>query len=355
MDVKLMQGNEACILGALKAGMDFYSGYPITPSTEIAEIASRVLPERGGVYLQMEDEIASLSAAVGASFTGASAMTATSGPGFSLMQEMMGYAVMAELPLLVAVVMRVGPSTGLPTAVSQGDVLQVRWGTHGDHSAVCMCPTTVEELYYYTIRAFELAKEYRTPVVLLSDAELAHMKASVSIKEEDSLTGSERFDPARSVHKTGLVHDERGLPTNSHQAAGELIERLNTKVQESKIDRPESEILWCDDAEYLLVAYGSTAGAAKSAVRMLRGEGLKIGLYIPKLLWPFRESEFSRIEHRDLKGILVAELNHGQYVLAVRAHLSNHSSKSVMSCTKCNGEPFYPKELAQAVKDRIGL
>jgi len=340
-------------MGAIKAGMNFYSGYPITPSTEIAEIASRELPRTGGVYLQMEDEIASLSAAIGASFAGATAMTATSGPGFSLMQAMMGYAVMTELPLVVAVVMRVGPSTGLPTAVSQGDIMQLRWGTHGDHSAICLCPTTVEELYYFTIRAFSLAKQFSTPVILLSDAMLAHMKASVSIQEMEAAPRPPAFDPSLSIHKTGLVHDERGLPTNSQQITAALIEKLAAKGRESANDPDLSELLWCDDAEHLVVAYGSVAGVAKSAVKSLRQEGLPVGLYIPKLLWPFSEEEFSRIERAQLKGIIVAELNQGQYAQEIRAHLSCHSAKAVSSCTKCNGGQFTPEELYLAIKDKI--
>lgn len=354
MTKKLMQGNEACIMGAIRAGLRFYAGYPITPSTEIAELASEEMPKLGGVYLQMEDEIASISAVIGAGYAGSTGMTATSGPGFSLMQEMLGYAVMAEIPAVIALVMRVGPSTGLATAPSQGDVMQSRWGTHGPHPAICLCPSSVEEIYELTIRSFSLANKYRMPVTLLFDAMLGHMKASVEVERADGDAAAAQAEAAAALHVTGLIHDDKGFPSSNRAVTARLIERLMRKADEASDDLPPSEALLCEDAEYLVVAYGSVAGVAKQAVKKLRDEGERVGLFIPKVLWPFRDTEFTLAEVPGIKRIIVAELNDGQYAGELRAHLRNHRCTDVKSCCKMNGEQFQPGELYTMIKKEIG-
>ncbi|MGB9810072.1 MAG: 2-oxoacid:acceptor oxidoreductase subunit alpha, partial [Caldanaerobacter sp.] len=255
MSKVLMQGNEAVVEGAIRAGMRFYAGYPITPSTEIAELCAEKLPFVGGKFIQMEDEIASMAAIIGASLAGLKAMTATSGPGFSLMQENIGFAAMAEVPCVVIDVQRMGPSTGMPTSPSQGDVMQSRWGTHGDHSIIVLSPSSVKEAYYVTIQAFNLSERYRTPVVILMDEVIGHLRETVDLDEYKDIEIVERkipenlegYLPYRDIedgtspfipfgkgiryHVTGLVHNEKGLPTNSTKIAEKLIKRLVGKIE----------------------------------------------------------------------------------------------------------------------------
>ena len=258
----LMQGNEACVEGAIAAGMRFYAGYPITPSTEIAEVSALRLPQVGGKFIQMEDEIASIACAIGASTTGTKAMTATSGPGFSLKQENLGYACLAEIPLVVVDVQRSGPSTGLPTSPSQGDVMMARWGTHGDHPVIALSPSSVKETYELAIRCFNLAEKYRTPVLFMMDEIIGHLREGVELPEPGSFEIISRKEPETYGPKTpayhleegelvptmtnfghgerynitGLLHDETGFPTNNNQIAGELVTRLMRKIDENYED-----------------------------------------------------------------------------------------------------------------------
>ncbi len=307
---RLVQGNAACALGAMAAGCRFYAGYPITPSSEIAEQMARLLPDRGGVYIQMEDEIASLAACIGASVAGTKAMTATSGPGFSLMQEHIGFAAMAEVPVVVVNVMRGGPSTGLPTSPAQGDVMQARWGTHGDHPIVVLAPASVREIHDLTVRAFNLAERFRTPVILTYDEVIGHVRERVELPDElevverrrpavppaeyapfangaDSVPPLAVFGEGYRFHLTGLSHDELGYPTNDPATAGAQLERMHAKIEANLGEIVETEAYLLDDADVCVFAYGIVAAAARDAVREARGRGVRAGLLRPVTLWPF--------------------------------------------------------------------
>ncbi|MBI4644570.1 MAG: 2-oxoacid:acceptor oxidoreductase subunit alpha, partial [Deltaproteobacteria bacterium] len=309
---RLLQGNEAVVEGALYAGCRFFAGYPITPATEISEVMSWRLPAVGGTFIQMEDEIASMGAIIGASLAGAKAMTATSGPGFSLMQENLGFGVITEVPCVVVNVMRAGPSTGTATHVSQGDVQQARWGTHGDHPIIVLSAATTRECFDLTVKAFNLAERYRTPVILLTDEVVAHTREKIALPLPGELEVVERLRPtvppdwyipyadtASGVppmgifgdgyryHVTGLIHDVRGFPT---ERADEIVPFLNRLFR--KIDQHFHEIMMVkeeltEDAEVLVIAYGSAARAAKRAVKEAREKGIKAGLLQLVTLWPF--------------------------------------------------------------------
>ena len=338
-----MGGNEAIAKGALEAGARFFGGYPITPSTEVLEYCAARLFGRGGSYLQMEDEIASIAAAIGASLGGVKAFTATSGPGFSLKQENLGYACLVEIPLVVVNVMRGGPSTGGPTDVGQSDVMQARWGTHGDHPIVAIAPHTVQECWEETVRAFNIAETYRIPVVLLPDAKVSQMKeplilpplAQVPIVNRVKPTGSpelyEAFATSASgvpplaafgegyrAHFTGLYHNRKGLPTADPKQVGQLLERIHAKLEtrEARRDILKTEEFLCEDAEVLVVAYGITARAAKDAVLQARRNGVKAGLVRPITLWPSDKETMIKRLSRSRK-VIVAEVNLGQYRLEV--------------------------------------
>lgn len=371
--VKFLQGNEACVEGALMAGMTFYSGYPITPSTEIAEVSAERLPRIGGKFIQMEDEIAGIAAAIGASLTGAKAMTATSGPGFSLKQENIGYAALTEIPLVIVNVQRGGPSTGLPTAPGQGDLMQAMWGTHGDHPVICLTPDSVKETFDLTIRAFNLAEKYRTPVILLTDEITGHMREKIEIPDSSEVEIITRKKPAPGesykaykvcdgdivpkmadfgsgfrYHVTGLMHDETGFPSNSTRNAGVLMDRLMAKVEDNKADIITFEEVETADAEYLIVSYGGTARTAKAAIKKLRAEGVKVGLFRPITVWPFPEDRLLELS-KNVKDIIVAELNYGQMKLEVERVIKGNCP--VRFCGKANGEVLTPEELVQKFKE----
>lgn len=371
--VKFLQGNEAIVEGALMAGMTFYSGYPITPSTEIAELSAEKLPRIGGKFIQMEDEIAGIAAAIGASLTGAKSMTATSGPGFSLKQENIGYAALTEIPLVIVNVQRGGPSTGLPTAPGQGDLMQAMWGTHGDHPVICLTPDSVKETFDLTIRAFNLAEKYRTPVILLTDEITGHMREKIEIPDASEIEVIDRVKPqvgetykAYKVcegdivpkmadfgsgfryHVTGLMHDETGFPSNSTKNAGVLMDRLMAKVEDHKDDIIDFEELEVEDAEYLIVSYGGTARTAKAAIKTLRAEGIKVGLFRPITVWPFPEERMLELSKK-VKDIIVAELNYGQMKLEVERVTKGNCP--IRFCGKANGEVLTPEELIQKFKE----
>ncbi|QQY80646.1 2-oxoglutarate ferredoxin oxidoreductase subunit alpha [Keratinibaculum paraultunense] len=372
--VKLMQGNEACVEGAIAAGMRFYAGYPITPSTEIAELSAEKLPRIGGKFIQMEDEIASISAIIGASLAGKKSMTATSGPGFSLKQEGIGYAVMAEIPCVIVNVQRGGPSTGLPTSPAQGDIMQARWGTHGDHSIIALYPSTVREIYDTTIKAFNFAEKYRTPVILLMDEVIAHMREKVKIPDKDEITVINRkkpnikpdeylpykveendFVPAMAnfgegyrYHVTGLVHDETGFPTSNHHIAENLVNRLVNKIEDNIEDIVEYEEYQSKDAEEIIVAYGATARSVKSAIDVLRKEGIKIGLFRPITIWPIAEKQLKEISKKVNK-ITVIEMNMGQYFNEVD-RIAGKDTK-VNKYNRVNGELITPEEIVSFIKE----
>lgn len=373
VNVCLMQGNEACARGAVDAGLRFFAGYPITPSTEIAEWMAGHLPALGGKFIQMEDEIASIAAVIGASLTGAKAMTATSGPGFSLMQENLGYACMTEVPCLIVNVQRGGPSTGRPTAPAQGDVMQARWGTHGDHPAITLCPWSVQETYLLTVRAINLAERYRTPVILLLDEVVAHLREGVTLPDPRKLVLTERPRPAGSretyrpfggeLHEvppvadfgtgyhcnvTGLVHDDVGHPSGSPTVTDQLIRRLVGKVEANKDDIIHWEEIEVEDAEVVLFAYGCSARSSMRALKTARAEGLRVGLVRPTTLWPFPEKAVRGVASRGIP-ILVPEMNLGQMALEVERVAAGKCR--VRHLSKVDGELFSPEEILSALKE----
>lgn len=373
-NIKLMQGNEACVEGALAAGMKFYAGYPITPSTEIAEISAVKLPRIGGKFIQMEDEIASMGAVIGASLVGLKSMTATSGPGFSLKQENIGYAAMAEVPCVIVNVQRGGPSTGLPTSPAQGDVMQAKWGTHGDHPVIALSPSSVKETYETTIRAFNLSEKYRTPVILLMDEVIAHMREKIKIPNKDEMEVINRVKPKKETkkynpykveendfvppmasfgegyryHVTGLVHDVTGFPTNDPEVAENLINRLVNKVEKNIEDISLYDEYLLDDADIAVVAYGGTSRSVKSAVDIARSESIKVGMFRPITIWPSPEKQILALAKK-VKKIIVVEMNLGQYYLEVD-RIAGKLTK-VYKYGRVNGELITPEEIISYIKE----
>ncbi|WP_202319669.1 transketolase C-terminal domain-containing protein [Archaeoglobus neptunius] len=340
---ELLQGNEAAVRGALNAGCNFFAGYPITPSSEIVHGMARLLPKFGGVFVQMEDEIASISAAIGASMVGAIAMTATSGPGFSLMQESIGYAAMTESPLVIINVMRAGPSTGIPTAPSQGDVMQARYGSHGDYPIIVLAPASVGDMYRLTIDAFKLAFEYSSPVVVLSDEVVGHMRESVSLPplgEKVECKGKVKNLFERK-HRTGLAHLENGLPTTDLGEYRRLIERLFSKFDDLK---PGVKFEGQKDAEVVLISYGSSYRLSKSAAKLLLRNGISTGVLKLETLFPFPEGEVRKFS-KSAELVIVPEMNRGQLVKEVER----------VCCCRVKGVSYYgslilPEELAKIVE-----
>lgn len=374
MPMKLMQGNEACVAGALKAGMKFYAGYPITPSTEIAELSAEELPKIGGKFIQMEDEIGGITATIGASLTGVKSMTATSGPGFSLKQEGLGYAIMAEIPCVIVNVQRGGPSTGLPTSPAQGDIMQARWGTHGDHSIIALYPWSVREIYDSTIRAFNLSEKYRTPVILLMDEVIGHMREKIElpdigkveilnrkkptcspedykpfeVKEGEAVPEMAGFGEGYRFHITGLVHGESGFPTGNERVAEELINRLVDKIEDNVDDIVTVAEYNLEDADIAIVAFGATARSAKSAVDSLRADGVKIGLFRPITIWPLAEKQLEELSKK-VKRIVVVEMNLGQYFLEVDRVAGKNAI--IQKYGRVNGELISPEEIISFIKE----
>ena len=366
-----MQGNEAVCLGALAAGCRFYAGYPITPSTEIAEILSRELPKLGGKFIQMEDEIASLAACIGASVGGLKSMTATSGPGFSLMQEHIGYAAMTEIPCVVVDVQRLGPSTGQPTSASQGDVMQARWGTHGDHPIIVLCPTSVPQAFDLTITAFNFSEKYRTPVILLLDEVIGHMRERVIMPNPDQVVRIERtgtnvppewykpygdsisdvpqmanFGSGYRYHITGLMHDPMGYPTQRIDEIDAWIDRVHRKIERNLNDIILFEEHGVKDAKTIVVSYGASARSARHAVKMARQRRHKVGLVTLHTIWPFAEKEIARIAHF-AKRIVVPEMNLGQLALEVERIAGR---QKVIRVNRANGEMIPPQMILEAIE-----
>lgn len=338
-----VQGNEACVEAALYAGLDFFAGYPITPSTEIAELMSVRLPRKGGMFMQMEDEIASICAIIGASLTGRKVLTATSGPGFSLMQEALGYAIMAEIPCVIVDVQRGGPSTGLPTKVSQGDVNQARWGVHGDHSIIALTASNHQDVFAITVDAFNFSETYRTPVILLFDEVVAHMREGLRIPEPGEIPLVERLKTSvregvdyhpylpredgrlpmsdfGGVHRynvTGLFHDMWGFPSENPQVVHDLLRHLVDKIESHVDEVTRYREYFIDDAEILLISYGSSARSALHVVADRRKHGERIGLLELQTLWPF-PSALVREKTRNARYVVVVEMNMGQVLQSVR-------------------------------------
>jgi 2-oxoglutarate ferredoxin oxidoreductase subunit alpha len=366
---RLLQGNEAMVEGALYAGCRFFAGYPITPATEISEVMSRRLPAAGGTFIQMEDEIASMGAVIGASLAGAKAMTATSGPGFSLMQENLGFGVIAEVPCVIVNVMRGGPSTGLPTHVSQGDVQQARWGTHGDHPIIVLAVSTTLECFEITVKAFNLAERYRTPVIILSDEVVAHTRENLVLPPAAPLEVVERHRPdmppewyvpyadtASGVppmgifgdgyryHVTGLVHDVRGYPTERVDEIVPFMNRLFRKINQHFHDIMLVREEQTADAELLVVAYGSVARSARRAVVEAREQGIKAGLLQLITLWPFPRRHLEPLLPQ-VRAVLVPELNMGQMSREVKR--VNQGITKVETLNRIDGNLITPGEIVE--------
>ena len=370
----LMQGNEACVEGAIAAGLKFYAGYPITPSTEIAEGCAKRLPQVGGHFVQMEDELASMAAIIGASATGAKSMTATSGPGFSLKQENIGYACLAEVPCVIVDVQRCGPSTGLPTSPSQGDYMQARWGTHGDHPVIAISPATVTESYMLAIRAFNLSEKYRTPVIFLMDEIVGHMREGIDIPSPDEIEiinrreagnlgayklayrvpegksslGLKPFGEGSRYNMTGLMHDYAGFPDNSPEDAAELMNRIMDKINDHLDDILDTEEYLLDDAEYAVVCFGGTTRAVRDAVDEARASGIKVGMWRPKTVWPFPEEDLRKLKDR-LKGILMVEHNYGQMLLEVQRCVEGKIPVEFIG--RIDGTVIPPSEILDKIKE----
>ena len=371
---RLMQGNEACAEGAIAAGVNFFAGYPITPSTEIAETMAKLLPQHGGKFVQMEDEIGSMGAILGAALAGAKSMDATSGPGFSLKQELIGYAACAEIPCVLVNVQRVGPSTGQPTAPSQADVMQARWGTHGDHPIIALAPWSVRETYDVTVMAVNYAERFRTPVILLMDEVVGHLREKVVLPEhvdvyprrkpkktraegyqpytpdDDLVPNVADFGQGYHIHVTGLIHDETGFPVGSPKITEDSIARLHEKIARAGDEIIHTESSFMDDAEYAVIAYGGTARTAYEAVRTAREKGIKVGLVRLITIWPFADKVVAALAKK-MKGILVAEMNYGQLVGEVRRAAAG--ACPVELCGKYNMQAFVPAEIESAIDARV--
>ena len=371
-NIKLMQGNEAVAEGAVIAGCDFFAGYPITPSSEVAEILSNKLPKIGKVFLQMEDEIAAMGAVLGAALGGAKAITATSGPGMSLKQENIGYASMCEIPCVIVNVMRGGPSTGLPTLPAQGDVMQAKWGTHGDHAVIAITPSSVNESLYETIRAFNLAIKYRTPVIILTDEIIGHMREKVVIPDKSEVevidiklpdVPPEKYNPYNYTsgkvtplapmgegyryHVTGLIHGETGFPSQKTDVIQNAQNWLIDKIYKNIKDIEKFEEFQIDDADILIVAYGSTSRSARQAISMARAAGIKVGMFRPITIWPFPEEQISNLSKK-IKKILVVEMNMGQVILEVQR---TACGSKVYGLHIVNGEPITPDQIFAKIKE----
>jgi len=374
--VEFWQGNEALAMGAIAAGCRFYGGYPITPSTEIMETMAVELPKCGGVFQQMEDELGAMASTIGASIAGAKALTASSGPGFTLKQENLGLAYEAEIPVVVVDVMRGGPSTGLPTQGAQQDVMQARWGSHGDHGTIAYAPASVPECYTLAIEAFNAAERYRQPVLILSDAEIGHMREKFVVPEpgsfeivnrkkpavdpehfvpykadiEDDVPPMAGFGDGYRWHVTGLTHNEWGFPTNDPVEIDKKMRRLMRKIDRFRDDIVKYETVSAEDAEVLVVSYGSVSRSSVRAVKDARAQGIKAGHFRPITLWPFADKELEKLA-RKVKTIIVPELNCGQMVLEVERAV--HGKACVVPMSLVNGELFQPSEIFEKIVEEV--
>lgn len=362
-------GNEAITEGAIAAGCNYYGGYPITPSTEIMERVSVRFIDTGGVFVQMEDELGAIGSVIGASWAGAKAMTATSGPGFSLMQESIGYAVMTETPLVIVNVQRTGPSTGQATRVGSGDIMQAKWGSHGDYQIIALCPWSVQEAYDQTIQAFNLAEKYRVPVFLLAEEAIGHLRermetrenieifnrkknlgaAPFGTEESDGVPPMPIFGEGEKLLITGSTHDEYGFrQVSSPMVQEKLTSRLNNKILNSREKIVEYEVYHIEEADLLIVSYGFTARSALFALEQLRQEGKKIGMLRLKTLWPFADKIVKDIGAK-IKKIFVPEMNRGQ----IAGEVMKYVCGDVVSYGQTNGEVIYPETIVEQIR-RLG-
>ncbi|MBR5346967.1 MAG: 2-oxoacid:acceptor oxidoreductase subunit alpha [Deltaproteobacteria bacterium] len=369
--VALIQGNEACAQAAIYAGCRFFAGYPITPSSEIAEVLSRKLPEIGGTFIQMEDEIGAMAAVIGASLCGLKAMDATSGPGLSLKQELIGYACMAEIPCVLVNVMRGGPSTGMPTGPSQSDIMATRWGTHGDHATIAVAPASCQEIFSETVRAFNLAETYRLPVHILMDEIIAHMREKIVFPEEGELEVLNRAEPTvppaaykpfdasfgdvpplaamgsnYRYHVTGLNKAEDGFPTTKAALVDAEERRQLRKVDVAAVAKNEEYLL--DDAEFVIVSFGVVSRSARFAINQLRNRGIRAGMLRPITLWPFPAQRVAEVA-KNARAVIVPEMNLGQMIGEVeRAVCGACPTRSIL---RVDGEPITPQQIIDEVEE----
>jgi 2-oxoglutarate/2-oxoacid ferredoxin oxidoreductase subunit alpha len=371
--VGFIQGNEAAAYGALYAGCRFFAGYPITPSTEVAEVMSLELPKLGGKFIQMEDEIGAMSAVIGASLTGAKALTATSGPGLSLKQEIIGYACITEVPCVIVNVMRGGPSTGMPTGPSQSDIMCAKWGTHGDHAAITLVPASVQEVFEETVRAFNLAEKYRMPVLIMPDEIVGHMRERIVFPEPGEIAVIDRTTPSVSpdeykpydtsfgdvpplaafgsgykFHVTGLNKMQDGFPTTKAAIVQAEEERQLRKVEANRADIMKWEEYLTGDAEVIIVAFGATSRSARFAVNEARAEGIKVGLFRPITFWPFPEERMLEISRR-VKAFITPEMSLGMCNGVVRGCIEGNAP--VHGIYHVDGEPVNPAEILAKIKE----
>jgi 2-oxoglutarate ferredoxin oxidoreductase subunit alpha len=361
-----LSGNEAAAEGAIAAGCLFYAGYPITPSSEIMERMAVRLREVGGIFIQMEDEMASISAVIGASWAGAKAMTATSGPGFSLMQESIGYAAFTETPCVIIDVQRAGPCTGQATRVGSGDIMQAKWGSHGDYQVIALSPWSVQEMYDLTLRVFNLSEQFRVPAFILADEAVGHLRESISInakvevwdrkkekggspfgtEEEEGVPPMPAFGEGERLLVTGSTHDELGFrKTDDPEAHAKLVERINKKILNHRRTIVETEDYFLEDSEMALIAYGFTARTSLYVVKRLRKEGIRIGLMRLKTLWPFPEEAVAGLG-RKVKKVVVPEMNLGQ----VAGEVKKYYSFEVIPIGQTNGEVIRPEKIMEVLR-----
>ena len=370
-----MNGDHACCEGALAAGCRFFAGYPITPATEVAERMSRRLPQLGGIYIQMEDELASMAAILGASWGGVKSMTSTSGPGFSLMMENIGLGICTETPCVVCNVQRAGPSTGLPTLVAQGDMMQARWGSHGHYEIIALSPSSPQEMFDFTIRAFNLSEQFRLPVIIMADEVIGHMNERVIIPQAQEIkivnrrkaTGPpENYLPYQAdadgiapmancgdgyrIHVTGLTHDDRGYPAMNAEAQEHMVARLVGKIRNNHKQIIRTENIFLDDACVVVVAYGISARSARHAVREARKIGIRAGLIKLETIWPFPE-ELIRSIATNVRALIMPEINGGQMVLELERCSAGACPVTLVS--HFGGAIIKPGTILQAIKQAV--
>jgi len=371
--VAFLQGNEAAAQGALYAGCNFFAGYPITPSTEVAEVMSIELPKVGGKFIQMEDEIGAYAAVLGAALTGKKALDATSGPGLSLKQELIGYACIAEIPCVLINVMRGGPSTGMPTGPSQSDVMAAKWGTHGDHASITLVPASVQECYDMTVQAFNLAEKFRMPVLVMPDEIIAHMRERIEFREPGEIEIINRTEPTvppaeykpydtrfgdvpplaafgsgYKFHVTGLNKMQDGFPTTKAEIVQAEEERQVRKVMDKVDEIVDFEEFKMDDAEICVVAYGSTSRSARYAVNAAREKGIKVGMFRLKTFWPFPDKQIKAIAAK-VKGFVVPEMNLG--MCSVEVERCNEGKAQILTVNRVDGEPLNPEQILVKIKE----
>ncbi|RJP74914.1 MAG: 2-oxoacid:acceptor oxidoreductase subunit alpha [Candidatus Zixiibacteriota bacterium] len=372
-EIVFWQGNEVVAEAAIAAGCRFYAGYPITPSSEIAAVMAERLPEVGGTFIQMEDEIAAMGAIIGASLAGKKTFTATSGPGFSLKMENIGYACMAEVPCVVVNVMRGGPSTGLPTALAQADVMQARWGTHGDHPTIALAPAYHREIYLCTIKCFNYAEKYRIPTMLLLDEVLGHLSEGIQVPDPSEYEIFDRVKPSvppekyfpydssfgdvppmatyfegYRFHVTGLNHNRTGFPTTDPEICQQEEMRMIRKVMKDAEQLAEYEEYRMEDAEVAVFSFGSTARGARVAVDEARKQGIKVGLLRAITLWPFPDRKIYELA-RQVKAFVVPEVNLGQIILEVER--ASHRDMPIVGVNRVGGVPIPPGEIFNKIKE----